>query len=76
MDLRREASRCIAGVVVRRLSAIALVLEERPRTVAAEACGMDRQTLRDRVHHYNADAQGDTSARHLECSAELMFVPA
>ena len=38
---------------MRRLLAIALVLEGRPRTEAAEACGMDRQTLRDWVHHYN-----------------------
>ena len=53
IDLRREASRCSDGAVVRRLLAIALVLEGRPRTEAAEACGMDRQTLRDWVHHYN-----------------------
>ena len=52
-ELRREASRCSDGAVVRRLLAIALVLEGRPRTEAAEACGMDRQTLRDWVHHYN-----------------------
>ncbi len=76
MDLRREASRCIDGVVVRGLLAIALVLEGRPRTVAARACGMDRWTLRDRVHRYNADAPGDNSVRHLDCSAEIMFVPA
>lgn len=54
MDLRREASRCSDGAVVRRLLAIALVLEGRPRTEAAEACGMDRQTLRDWVLRYNA----------------------
>ena len=47
VDLRREASRCSDGAVVRRLLAIALVLEGRPRTEAAQACGMDRQTLRD-----------------------------
>ncbi len=45
IDLRREASRCRDGAVVRRLLAIALVLDGRPRTDAAEACGMDRQTL-------------------------------
>ncbi len=55
LDLRREASRCSDGAVVRRLLAIALVLEGRPRTEAAEACGMDRQTLRDWVHHYNEE---------------------
>jgi transposase len=33
--------------------AIALVLEGKTRTEAAESCGMDRQTLRDWVHRYN-----------------------
>ena len=35
--------------------ALALVLEGRSRTEAAESCGMDRQTLRDWVHRYNAE---------------------
>ena len=35
--------------------AIALVLEGCSRTEAAKRCGMDRQTLRDRVHRYNTD---------------------
>ncbi len=35
--------------------AIALVLEGSSRTDAAETCGMDRQTLRDWVHRYNAE---------------------
>jgi len=35
--------------------AIAHVLDGRPRTEAAQLCGMDRQTLRDWVHRYNAD---------------------
>jgi transposase len=35
--------------------AIALVLEGTDRGVAAETCGMDRQTLRDWVHRYNAE---------------------
>ena len=63
IDLRREASRCGDGAVVRRLLAIALVLEGRPRTEAAEACGMDRQTLRDWVHHYNADGVAGLASR-------------
>jgi transposase len=33
--------------------ALALVLEGRTRTEAAQLCGMDRQTLRDWVHRYN-----------------------
>jgi transposase len=40
--------------VVRRLSVLALILEDHSRTVAAEQSGMDRQTLRDWVHRYNA----------------------
>jgi len=64
IDLRREASRCSNGAVVRRLLAIALVLEGRPRTEAAEACGMDRQTLRDWVHHYNDEGINGLSNRH------------
>src|SRR3984957_2083629 len=38
----------------RRMLAIALVLEDWSREAAAEACAMDRQTLRDWVHRYNA----------------------
>jgi transposase len=34
--------------------ALALVLEGVDRATAAETCGMDRQTLRDWVHRYNA----------------------
>jgi transposase len=34
--------------------ALASVLEGRSRAEAAAACGMDRQTLRDWVHRYNA----------------------
>lgn len=34
--------------------ALALVLEGASRSDAARACGMDRQTLRDWVHRYNA----------------------
>jgi transposase len=35
--------------------ALALVLEGVDRTTAARTCGMDRQTLRDWVHRYNAE---------------------
>ena len=54
-DLRRLASREKDGQVVRRLLALAMILEGRSRTEAAEMNGMDRQTLRDWVHRYNAD---------------------
>ena len=49
-DLRREAARSRDANAARRMLAIALVLEGQSRADAAEACGMDRQTLRDWVH--------------------------
>ena len=52
-ELRGLSSRCSDGDQVRRILAIAMVLEGRPRTDAAEFNGMDRQTLRDWVHRYN-----------------------
>ena len=54
-DFRRLASREKDGQVVRRLLALALVLAGHSRTDAAQMNGMDRQTLRDWVHRYNAD---------------------
>jgi len=39
----------------RRLLALAAVAEKRPRTEAAALGGMDRQTLRDWVHRFNAE---------------------
>ncbi len=54
-DLRRLASRERDGQVVRRHLALAMILEGSSRTTAAEMNGMDRQTLRDWVHRYNAD---------------------
>jgi transposase len=52
--LREFAAQSRDGAQVRRLLAIALILEGRCRTEAAELSGMDRQTLRDWVHRYNA----------------------
>ena len=54
-DLRRLASREKEGQVVRRLLALAMILEGHSRTEAAQLSGMDRQTLRDWVHRYNAE---------------------
>ena len=51
--LRGLAAKSAEGAQVRRLLALALVLEGQPRHVAAERSGMDRQTLRDWVHRYN-----------------------
>src|SRR5437660_12536091 len=53
-DFRREASRTADARVSRRMLALALVMEGESRETAARQCGMDRQTLRDWVHHYNA----------------------
>lgn len=53
-DLRREAARCRDARASRRMLALALVLEGTSREEAARHAGMDRQTLRDWVHRYNA----------------------
>jgi transposase len=53
--LRQEAKRCCDGRVACRILAIAHVLDGMSRTDAARACGMERQTLRDWVHRYNAE---------------------
>lgn len=43
--------------------AITLVLEGVDRKTAAETCGMDRQTLRDWIHRYNAEGLEGLSDR-------------
>jgi transposase len=53
-DLRAAAARTQDAKASRRMLAIALLLEGWSREAAAEACAMDRQTLRDWVHRYNA----------------------
>jgi transposase len=53
-DLRQAAARTQDAKMARRMLAIALVLEGCSRAEAAEICAMDRQTLRDWVHRYNA----------------------
>ncbi len=53
--LRALAGKTDDGAMVRRLLAIALVLEGRCREEAALLNGMTRQTLRDWVHRYNAE---------------------
>ena len=54
-QLRALSGRCSDGAQVRRLLALALVLDGYSRTEAAALNGMDRQTLRDWVHRYNAE---------------------
>jgi transposase len=52
-DLRSAAVQMQEVKAKRRMLAIALVLEGWSREAAAEACAMDRQTLRDWVHRHN-----------------------
>lgn len=64
-EVRDAAKRMRNPLVMRRGLAIALVLDGRDRKSAAEACGMDRQTLRDWVHRYNAEGlEGLRERRH------------
>ena len=54
-DLRRAAGRARTPAAARRMLAVALVLEGGSRRDAARQCGMERQTLRDWVHRFNAE---------------------
>jgi Winged helix-turn helix len=54
-ELRGQAVKIKDGTVVRRVLAIALLLEGHSRDVAARMNGMTRQTLRDWVHRHNAE---------------------
>jgi transposase len=54
-DLRIEARRVCDAKQSRRLLALAALLEGASRYDAARMTGMDRQTLRDWVHRYNAE---------------------
>lgn len=63
-ELRAIAGKCRDGEQVRRLLAIAMVLEGVRRVEAAERDGMDRQTLRGWVHRCNdAGIEGLKSRR-------------
>lgn len=54
VELRVMAAREEDAAAARRMLAIALVIDGADRTTAARTCGMERQTLRDWVHRYNA----------------------
>ena len=54
-ELRAASAKSRNAQAARRMLALALVLEGVDRKTAAETCGMDRQTLRDWVHRYNAE---------------------
>ena len=62
-DLRVLAARTREGGWVRRLLAIALLLDGHSREAAASANGMTRQTLRDWVHRFNADGVSGLRSR-------------
>ena len=62
-DLRKAAGKSRDAKAARRMLAFALVLEGADRTHAAQTCGMDRQTLRDWVHRYNAEGLAGLSDR-------------
>ncbi len=52
--LRALSVKCVDSGQVRRMLALAMVLDGRPRGEAASMNGMDRQTLCDWVRRYNA----------------------
>ena len=54
-DLRRKAGRVRDVNQSRRLLALASVMDGASHSEAARNAGMDRQTLRDWVHRYNAE---------------------
>lgn len=62
--LRCHAACSVDASVARRLLALALILDGHKRADAARAAGMDRQTLRDWVHRYNADGLAGLGDRH------------
>ena len=62
-QLRAEAARAKSPAVVRRLLALAQVLDGVDRATAARNSGMDRQTLRDWVHRYNSGGLAGLASR-------------
>ncbi len=73
--LRRAARRASSVAASRRMLALALVLEGTSRTEAAQAAGMDRQTLRDWVHRYNEEGLDGLTDRHGEFGPKRFLSP-
>ena len=71
-ELRFAAAKSKDSRAARRMLAIALVLEGTNRTTAATTCGMDRQTLRDWVHRYNAEGLAGLANRHAPGASPLL----
>ena len=63
-DLRAFAAKGRDGAQVRWLLALASILDGHSRTEAAERAGMERQTLRDWVHRYNAEGIAGLRSSH------------
>src|SRR5450756_3259448 len=66
-QLRAEAARTADAKQARRILAIAMVLDGHSRLLAAQAGAMDRQTLRDWVHRYNANGLAGLTDRPRPC---------
>ena len=73
--LRRAARRSRDVAAAQRMLALALVLEGASRTEAAQAAGMDRQTLRDWVHRYNEEGLPGLTDRHGEVGPKRLLTP-
>lgn len=71
-ELRAASGKAKSAREARRMLAIALVLEGVDRKTAAETCGMDRQTLRDWVHRYNAEGLPGLASRRSPGPARLL----
>jgi transposase len=71
-ELRLAASKAKDSSAARRM--LALVLEWVARRSAAETCGMDRQTLRDWVHRFNAEGLEGLSNRRSAGPSPLLSV--
>lgn len=61
--LRSLAKAAAGAAAARRLLALAAVLEGESRQEAARRAGMDRQTLRDWVHRFNAEGPAGLADR-------------
>ena len=72
-ELRAAAGKVKDSRAARRMLAIALVLEGADRTSAATTCGMDRQTLRDWVHRYNAEGLAGLANRRSPGASPLLI---
>ena len=73
--LRRAARRAGSVAASQRMLALALVLEGTSRTEAAQAAGMDRQTLRDWVHRYNEEGLAGLTDRHGDFGPTRLLTP-